>query len=410
MQALQSHRELAWREVLADAFVEWAALLKDSRFHAYVQAQLQHIAEDLRADEHQESIERAIKTLLADLLAGETKLLLAAGHMEGVSGLLTVAAKSGLDPQLLALSFRPLRHLFQAELSELENLVDESSADLQNVTVYLYRLEALLTRWRRIDTTGMLQLAEVGDEGVARAFNTLRQISYPGTAPQGYEQALEKARNLANSRYLKERISGYAAQAQEYREHMVCYFCGTRQQNPDLCVVLTGHVTTSVERRGNTIITHYKRLPGFVPRCGTCADFHDVLKDCKFASYIAAFMLCLPASLIFENALIGIGTAVVCGLLLWLAVTWSLLERAKAWIPKVRPHIEQTQAFRELRQNGFKVVRVDYSRGAAASWKRTAKAKGNDFGWAKRMAAQLIGWAIMIILLMIMGSMCGHKS
>jgi hypothetical protein len=374
--ALQANRELAWREVLADAFVEWVALLKDSRFHDYIQAQLRHIAEDLLADEHQESIDRAIKTLLADLLAGETKLLLAAGHMEGVSGLLTVAAKSGLDPQLLALSFRPLRHLFQAELSELENLVDESSANLQNVTVYLHRLEALLTRWRLIDTTGMLQLAEVGDEGVARAFNTLRQILEPGTDPKGYEQALGKASSLANSRYLQERIRAYAAQVQGYREHMICHFCGKREQNPEVSIVLTGQVLVRVEQIFNGTRRHYQLLPGFVPRCGTCADFHDLLNDCKVTSCLAGIALFLPMGLIFGNWSIAMAAGIFGGMILWVAVTWMLEGRAAAWIPKAYPNMAQTGAYRELRQQGFEIVRIDYARGAAASWKRTARASG----------------------------------
>ncbi|HZN95351.1 MAG TPA: hypothetical protein VFB81_21715, partial [Myxococcales bacterium] len=143
-----TNEEDTWAELLTAGLIGWRTLLSDPRFGAYTGALLRATGLESQPGEHDEAISGAIRTALAEAVAGELKLALAEGGTHAVSRLAAVARGGAPEDAQWRLSFRSLHGLFKAELAEMDDLVADSTASLSSIELYLQRLERLLARWR----------------------------------------------------------------------------------------------------------------------------------------------------------------------------------------------------------------------------------------------------------------------
>jgi hypothetical protein len=282
----KSASALAFEGLLREGLAGWAQILKDGSFEGYLHHQLTKLEDDLVGGDDIEPITRAVRAELAAIIADEMKLFTLDGRMDRTFVLARVATKSGIEPEVWIHSFRPLRHLFRAELDELGGLVDESApANLENIELYLKRLGALVKRWKGLDTSGVLGLAQMLDEGVSRAFERLRSLQGEGTLTdqiariEPIQQALVAAHAVARSKSLKVRLGAYSERLEESRGQ-ACHFCKLRAES-EYPVVLVSKKETSRTHNfwTNSYTVHYELRRQVVPRCEPCANYHDFISN-----------------------------------------------------------------------------------------------------------------------------------
>jgi hypothetical protein len=363
----KSASALAFEGLLREGLAGWAQILKDGSFEGYLRHQIAKLEDDLVGGDDIEPITRAVRAELAAIIADEMKLFTLDGRMDRTFVLARVATKSGIEPEVWIHSFRPLRHLFRAELDELGGLVDESApANLENIELYLKRLGALVKRWKGLDTSGVLGLAQMLDEGVSRAFERLRSLQGEGALAdqiariEPIQQALVAAHAVARSKSLKERLGAYSERLEGTRKH-ACHFCRLREAS-EYPVVLVSKKETSRESNylTNTVTIHYEIRRQIVQRCEPCADGHEFIRSVgiSIAVVIAAiyimWLLLLSASHneavpLFLANLIPIG--MVAFMLRWIAlaiIRRLLIPRGHKYSTDVRG----SAGYAEIRHHG----------------------------------------------------------
>ncbi len=95
-------------------------------------------------------------------------------------------------------AFKPLRVAFQAELAELDVLL-EGRPRVNDVDLYLSRVESLVEPWAKVRDNGVLGLDQVVDTAVIAAIESVRRLEHPAVV---LGRVLEGARTCRGPRPL----------------------------------------------------------------------------------------------------------------------------------------------------------------------------------------------------------------
>jgi hypothetical protein len=189
-------------------------------------------------------------------------------------------AGSGIEPRVLTPATRPLQHVFQAELSELEPLLEQPrEAALESVDGYLRRVESIKKRWLELDAQGIVGLRDLLDDAVEKAYLKLRSLDADPTEAAGKQvrRLIDKVYALASAQSLRERADEYRKELDEAASRL-CTFCKTEKPDYDKSVVITGKKETGRKSKflsGTTI--YYNLRYKLMFRCARCARFHDFI-------------------------------------------------------------------------------------------------------------------------------------
>jgi hypothetical protein len=290
------------------ALTRWIKVLGHPWFRLYLGKCIDDLGDDFVTADDAETIEESIRTRLADLASKETRFLLLEGRYSLASGMVLAVSKSGFEARVVGPALRPISHLFQSEISELQSLLEESAQEegLKHMGAYLKRLEVIKQRWLTIDKAGLIGLSSMLDEAIEQAYLRLRNISQPSAE---LDALLTKSAAMAAARSLKERVNFYRKELEEASKR-VCHFCKTGKPDYDKSVVLEGRKATRTEQRGNTITTYYAIRYGIVLRCERCARFHDFLGRLA----LLVFLALAPGILIIFYPIIA-GAAIFLGVI-----------------------------------------------------------------------------------------------
>jgi nucleotide-binding universal stress UspA family protein len=252
------------------ALRRWARILQHPWFRPYLARCIADLEDDFVSPDDAETIEESVRTRLADLASHETRFLLLGGHYALASEMISALAQSGLEKRVLVPALRPIHHIFQSEVAELQTLLDGSGEDgLRQLDAYLKRLAAIKRRWTKIDQARLVGLGHILDDALEQAFLRLRSMEKPDAQS---DALLESVSQLAAAKSLRERVSFYRTELEEARKRL-CNFCKTGVPDIDKSVVLEGRKET--ERVENIVYigTEYR----LILRCERCARFHDFL-------------------------------------------------------------------------------------------------------------------------------------
>ena len=268
--------EQPWGEALR----RWVRILAHPWFRPYLDACLADLGDDFVSSDDAEAVEESIRGHLADLAAQEVRFLLLEGRFAVAAALVAETVASGLDARVLGPALRPLRHVFQAELSELEPLLEEQAEPgLDRYDAYLKRLAAIRQRWLQIDAPGLIGLRDFLDEAAEQVYLRLRGLDEPGTA---MDALLARVEELASARSLRERVGAYRKELEAARTRL-CHFCKNAPPDYDKSVVLHGRKETGREYGYNVTTVHFMVRYGIVPRCACCAKHHDFIQHVALA-------------------------------------------------------------------------------------------------------------------------------
>lgn len=262
--ALDSSRY--WERGLA----RWANILKHPWFRSYLAQCIADLEDDFVSLDDAETIEESIRTELADMASHETRFLLLGGHYSLAGEMISALATSGLEKRVLVPALRPIHHLFQSEVAELQTLLDDTDGDgLRHLDAYVKRLAAIKKRWTKLDPSGLVGLGHILDGALEQAFLRLRSLETPGAESNAL---LDSVSRLAAAASLRESVRFYRTELEEAKKRH-CNFCKSGAPDVEKSVVLEGRKET--ERTGNTVYIGIEfRL---ILRCERCARFHDFL-------------------------------------------------------------------------------------------------------------------------------------
>jgi hypothetical protein len=256
------------------ALRRWTQILSHPWFRLYLGKCISDLSDDFASTDDMETIEESIRTRLADLSAKETRFLLLEGRYNLAGAMITSVSRTGLETRVLGPALRPIHHLFQSELSELQSLLDESEQDgVAQIDAYLKRLAIIKKRWLAIDKPGIIGLSHLLDDAIEQAYLRLRR----GQPSPELDGLLVEVSKLATAKSLCERVNSYRKELEEVKSR-VCYFCKTGEPNYDNSLVLEGKKETGRQRNYNSTTIYYAVRYGIVLRCERCAHFHDYLR------------------------------------------------------------------------------------------------------------------------------------
>lgn len=286
------------RSYWSNALRHWTQILAHPWFRYYVEACIVDLGDDYVSADDVETIEESVRAQLLDLSAQEARSLVLEGRYVLAGSLISAMAASGMEARVITPATRPLRHVFQAELSELESLLEQASdSNLESVDAYLRRLESIKARWVDLDTGDIVGLRNLLDEAVEKAYLRLRSLEKPD---KSVDALLTRVGNIASAQSLRERVSSFQNELVESRNRL-CYFCKTERPNYEKSVVLRGQKETGRERHFNSTTIHYAIRYGIVLRCGRCARLHDFIRK----TGLAFWLLGAPGFLIVVGWFIG---------------------------------------------------------------------------------------------------------
>jgi hypothetical protein len=262
----------------SDALARSLRLTRSRAFLGFVRECIARLDDEVVGEEDAEAIVNSASTRLSDLLVGEVKAQFLVGRMDRVRALIEVARASDVEPRKWSLAFRPLRPLFRTEAAELEPLLPAvGDARLDDVDLYLSRLVTLKSRWEALDPSGHLDLAEVVNESVSKACESLGRLeSYPGV--DRLKTLYGRTMGLASADSLKQRIAATVSRLNGF-ENYACHFCRAREMEPRRSVVATGKKESHRTYGFNSTTIHYTVKANIVPRCVRCSDLHQYLHD-----------------------------------------------------------------------------------------------------------------------------------
>lgn len=262
--ALDSSRY--WERGLA----RWMNILKHPWFKSYLARCIADLEDDFVSLDDAETIEESIRTELADMASHETRFLLLGGHYSRAGEMLSALATSGLEKRVLVPALRPIHHLFQSEVAELQTLLDGTGEyELKHLDAYVKRLAAIKKRWTKLDPAGLVGLGHILDGALEQAFLRLRRLETPDAESNAL---LDSVSQLAAAASLRESVNFYRTELEEARKRR-CNFCKTGAPDVEKSVVLEGRKETERVRNTVYIGIDYR----LVLRCERCARFHDFL-------------------------------------------------------------------------------------------------------------------------------------
>jgi len=293
----EAHNVIAGTQAGADAALEasryweyglrrWILILLHPWFKHYLRQCIDDLGDDFISADDAETIEESIRTRLADLSTKEVRFLLLEGRYTLASGMISALGKSGLEKRIIGPALRPIHHLFQSEISELNSLLDDSGAgDVQHIDAYLKRLAAIKQRWRKLDEANLVGLSYILDDALEQAYLRLRKLEKPDAQS---DALLLKVSQLAGAASLRERVSFYRNELEEAKKHL-CHYCKTGAPDYEKSVVLKGKKETDRVHNYNSTTIYYGLRYAIILRCERCARFHDFIY--KFGWLNAMFLI-----------------------------------------------------------------------------------------------------------------------
>jgi hypothetical protein len=359
-----AHRLDRCRALWSDALARWVRVLSHPAVAALVGARANRLEDDSVNEEDAEAVLAGDESRLTDLVAGEIKAQHLANRPERVQLLVEAAAASGLDPRRWIFALRTLRPLFRSEAAELEPLLgDPESPRLDDIRLYLDRVEALSQRWAAIDSQGFLGLAEVADEAVVHAVNRL-------TAHENYgiirrlKELLQKCTVLASADSLRHRIAAAVARLEGLAKY-ACHFCRRNEMDLESSVVLEAKKETHRTYGFNSTTIHYLTTKDIVYRCRRCAELHDYLDSvATWTRGCLGIVLALLWLRILTQSPDAIFGVVVFGTLAAAVILWVVGEVARfmakqivtPWGDRHYGDIRGAAQYQRLRSEGFGIT------------------------------------------------------
>ncbi len=407
-----------WAALLTDAVSGWGGLLAGDELAAHIRTKIDALGDELLGHDDMETILSAIRTRIADLVVGETKLEMASGNLANVGALSSLAGKSQIDSEVWLVAFKPLRTQFQSELADLQPEAETGNGLIEDVAAYLERLGTLADRWRPLDEAQLLGLATLIDEAVGDAFGRLRGVPREKQLEPRFKEVLDRVGQIAASGSIKERVKAYKDRLADVQKAM-CHFCGKRELDGTTCASLSSQREISRTRYGNTIRVQYQVGARPVGRCPTCAQRHGFVKHAGSVAFFTLssavlFLAAIHPSTWFQSWDFGTAAFMVAVLV---AVCWGLgfvgREIAASFVtPKGERRFNnyrESNAFAGLRGDGFSSMKYDFRPDA---WelvnKQGVKARhGTDSGDALKWIVQ-IGVVILLIALRVCLAGGGH--
>jgi len=267
-----------WAGLLGEGVSGWGDLLASPEFADHVRAKIAALGDELLTADDLEAVLSGLRTRVADLVVGETKLEITQGRIDSVSQLSAIAGRSKIDAETWLVAFRPLKTQFQSELDELAPDAETGLGVVEDVNAYLDRLTTLAKRWRPIDEAQLLGLSSLIDDAIQVAFARLRGASHEIQLGARFAEVLARIGQVAHSPSFKERVKGYKERLVDVAKSM-CHYCGKRELEAAYCASVSSKVEISREHFGNTIRVQYKvgTLP--IARCKRCSLLHGFIRS-----------------------------------------------------------------------------------------------------------------------------------
>ena len=270
-----------WRAALQ----RWTEILESPAFGAYLEVCIADLGDDYVSADDTEAVIESMRTYLVDLSAQEARRLLLEGRYALAGSMISAMADSRMGSRVLTPAARPIRQVCQAELSELAALIEQPGGSVvESAGAYLRRLEAIRSRWARLDEKGVVGLRDLIDEGIEKAYLALRNLEKPDKTVDGL---LAQAGRMVRAQSLRERLNSFQAELVELRSRM-CHFCKTNKPDYDKSVVLKGMKETHREETYSSTLIHYRVQYQVVFRCPRCARQHDFIRHTGWALSLAA--------------------------------------------------------------------------------------------------------------------------
>jgi hypothetical protein len=304
-----------WAWLLGEGVAKWGELLDSPQFADHVRVKIAALGDELLGADDTEAVIAALRTRLADLVVGETKIEMAQGRVGNVAHLSSLAGKSKIDAETWLVAFRPLKTQFQSELAELAPDAETGNGVVEDVAAYLERLATLAARWRPLDEAQLLGLSALIDEAVGEAFGKLRAIPREKQLEARFKEVIDKVGAVAHSSSIKERVKAYHERLADVQKAM-CHFCGKRELEASSCASVSSQMETGREYFGNTTRIHYQVGARPVARCPRCATLHHYVRNVgsiaffTLATAIILFGLIHPPGW-FKNMSTGVGIVLV---------------------------------------------------------------------------------------------------
>jgi hypothetical protein len=267
-----------WATLLGQGVTAWGELLASTPFVDHVRAKIAALGDELLTADDTEAVIAGLRTRIADLVVGETKLEMGQGRIANVAFLSSIAGKSKIDAETWLVAFRPLKTQFQSELADLAPDAETGLGIIEDVAAYLDRLKSLAARWRPLDDAQLLGLSELVDDAAQEAFSRLRMVPREQAFEPRFKQVLAQVALVAHSPSVKERVKGYEARLADMAKAM-CHYCGKRELDPEYCASVSSRREISRERWGNTIRVQYQVGARPIARCQHCATLHGFIRS-----------------------------------------------------------------------------------------------------------------------------------
>lgn len=316
--------QVVWAWLLGEGVTKWGELLDSQQFADHVRAKIAALGDELLTADDTEAVIAAVRTRLADLIVGETKMEMAQGRVGNVAHLSGLAGKSKIDAETWLVAFRPLKTQFQSELIDLAPDAETGNGIVEDVNAYLDRLSTLSARWRPLDDAQLLGLSSLIDDAVSEAFGKLRMVPREKQLETRFKEVLDRIGALAHSSSIKERVKGYHDRLADVQKAM-CHFCGKRELEASSCASVSSQMETGREHYGNSTTIHYQVGARPVARCPRCAQVHGFIRQAGSIAFytlttsVILFALLKPSTW-FQNTSTGVGFVLVC---IGVALAWG---------------------------------------------------------------------------------------
>lgn len=276
LMAEESDEAEAWAKLLSDGLTRWGKLFGEPWYQAQIEHQIERLGDELLTKDDAESIFGAVKTQIADVVVGEMKARMIAGRLDQLGTLLDAIADRGFDASVWSAAMRPLRALFRHEVDELKTILQTDSGPprVDDLHIYVQRLQDLAERWKDLDRGGLLGLKAIIDESLIVGLNALRHR--PNDPHEPTEALLADVAKTTPSKSVHERVNGFRTMMQNDAEAL-CHFCKTRQRDEKFCGAVKGRRETHREPMFNGVRIHYQVTAGPIARCGICAEVHELV-------------------------------------------------------------------------------------------------------------------------------------
>ena len=257
------------------ALQRWLKILNHSSFRPYLEALIMDLGDDFVSADDAEAVEESIRIYLADISAQEIRFLLLQGRYLLANSIMSAVAGAEFDTRVLMRAMRPVRQIFQSEISEIEPLLEHArSGQVETIGDYLNRLEVIRSRWLNMDGNSIVGLRELLDQAAEKSYFVIKNQDGPSKL---IDSMLLKVANIASAQSLRERVATRRREIEEARTRL-CHFCKTGLPDYEKSVVLHGRKETGREHNFNSTTVYYSIRYAIVLRCARCAKLHDYVR------------------------------------------------------------------------------------------------------------------------------------